>query len=113
MPDEDLMRVGEILFTAGLIFFIVFAVLGVGPLSGVSALGFAVLISAASAVAGVLVLIIGGLREGDRGRVVYLRRAPVLTATPVPETPRFCAKCGSELRPDPRGLVCPACGSGP
>ncbi len=109
MPDEGLMGVGAILFTAGSIVFIVSAVLGVGPFSGVPVVGLAVLISAASAVAGVLVLIIGGLSEGDRRPVVYLRRAPALAAR-VPGTPRFCAKCGSDLRPDPRGLACPACG---
>ncbi len=113
MPDEDLMRVGAILFTAGSIVFIVFAVLGVGPFSCASVLGLAVLISAASAVAGVLVLIIGGIREGDRGPIVYLRRAPAPAASALPETPRFCAKCGSELRSDSRGLVCPICGSRP
>ena len=108
MPDDTLMAIGSILFTAGSITFIALGIFSgvLGPGTGLPAL-----ISGGCAVAGIFVVLVGGLRDGDRSRVVYVRRVQVPAVMTTPESPVFCAECGSPLRAGAGGLACPACGA--
>jgi hypothetical protein len=102
------MTVGTIMFASGSIVFVVFALFtgpSLSPLLGV------VLISGAVAVAGILVVLIGGFREGAGGQVVYVRRIPVAGPQEIAGPPRFCAGCGSELAAAAGATSCPACGA--
>lgn len=107
MPDETLMTIGGVLFATSVIIFLVVAVLASMILPGLSLF---LLLPAACAVAGVLVVLVGGFSEEAGGRVVFVRRIPEPIAR-IGGPPKFCARCGADFGSADRAVACPACGA--